>query len=308
MSRCTALVFAALLIMSLSVSGSARAAEPEPAKVTVRHEELMRAFHDGKGNILVVPDGSALRGRNYKVKRQLQKQVFFGSRKKLYRQRQRGFSRNGTRYQISVLDPRARQASHSFFVRDPAGRTYFQCQNRKVGLSPLSTAETRRLLKTAQFRDVYWNRQIHLVARDDTGRYFFADRLRYGLDERAGRTPWPRVPRGLRLWSGRRGKMKRIGLRDTVADSAGQILIAKQGRLKITLKNYRPIAAEWLQPVPKAKGRCAKCACPCAGKVHRQKLTMVDVLNRANSGGVLLVYKQLGPYLGVKLRRPCDVW
>lgn len=292
-----------IVVTLLGLVAPAHARQPEPKKVTLQHTEHLRVFHDGKGNYLVVPDGAAMM-KQRRLRKALGRQVFFGTRKKLYRQLRNGFSRNGDFYQYGVTDGRARTPQSSRFVHDPRRQTFFQCDGRKTGLSALSEAEARRLFKTAEFRDVYWRRVIHLVARDDLGRYYVIDRLPHG--KAVDHLHHPVLPRGVRLWIGPRGKMKRMRLRNTIADPAGQILITGKGRLKLTTKVHRTVAAEWQQPVAPAKGPCARCPCPCAGKVHVTKLTLIKAgFRRSNYA---MVYKQLGPYLGIKLRKPCDVW
>src|SRR5690606_2196147 len=89
-------------------------------------------------------------------------------------------------------------------------------------LKPLTVDEARALIARATFLPPLWRRQAHFLARDDDGIYFFVDRYR---EEYGGK--------GYRVFSGQKGAMKELAMKNVVSDSAGEIYATKSGDLKI---------------------------------------------------------------------------
>ena len=76
--------------------------------------------------------------------------------------------------------------------------------------------------------------------------------------------------------------MKRARMKNVVNDPSGQIFITNKGRLRLITGK----AATWL-----------------LGKRKKVKLTRVSLRTTATT---VMIYKQLGVYLGRPLHRPCD--
>ena len=128
--------------------------------------------------------------------------------------------------------------------------------------------------------DIFWNRIPHSLARDSDGRYYYVDRLA-GQDQSYGY-------RGFRVFVGMRGQMKRMKMKNVVSDPSGEIFITTKGKLKLILENKGNIKDSKVFWV--------------SGK-ETTELTKVDVgLIKTR----VMIYRQLGVYLGQPLHLPCD--
>jgi hypothetical protein len=238
-----------------------------PALVDVsKVRQHMRVFTDGEGNHLVVTSNPAAEV--------LQAFTFFGTAKQLYRQPAMAASSDGSKIGLSIYDPRITTFPGTRFETKGSSATC-RCGKRSVALQPLPAAQAQQLLSGAEFRDTFWRREPHLLARDPNGIYYYVDQLE---------------GRAQRVFAGPRGSMKLLRMKNLVADEAGELYITADGRLRLVLdKTSGPpsFRATWI--------RGAK----------RQELTVVDVAKPATR---LLIYNELGVYSGEKLQRPCDVW
>jgi hypothetical protein len=82
------------------------------------------------------------------------------------------------------------------------------------------------VFQRATFLPPLWQRQAHLLARDDDGTYWLVDRYR---EEFGGK--------GYRVFSGQKGTMKELSMTNVVSDSAGEIYKTKSGDLKIVTES-----------------------------------------------------------------------
>ena len=120
---------------------------------------------------------------------------------------------------------------------------------------------------------------VHLLARDDQGRYFYVDR---------GNTP--ETEKSFRLFVGPKGAMKLQKMTNAVADTEGEIFTTKSGSLRYVTDRKNPPV--WIQ----------------GGK--KTKLTVVPLEGTDANGEPVnnyqLIYNDLGVYLGERLGNPCD--
>lgn len=169
-------------------------------------------------------------------------------------------------------DPRVQarwQAGFGWDSTAPEGQKWsVQCHDRKTFLQELAAADKAKLLANAQFVTATWDRRAYALARDNTGIYWYVDR---GVGEKA---------KQFRVFMGPRGRLKPMPLVNVVSDSEGDIFATKQGTLRMVLGKSESL---W------AKGK------------QEQKLVQLPVADNR-----LLIYTDLGPYLGQRLGTPCD--
>jgi hypothetical protein len=91
-----------------------------------------------------------------------------------------------------------------------------------MGLTELSGDKARAVLDKAAFLTMAIVHVPHLLARDDSGVYYYVDRLAkiYG-------------GKGYRVFVGKKGAMKQMPLTDVASDSAGDVFSTKSGDLRL---------------------------------------------------------------------------
>jgi hypothetical protein len=162
-----------------------------------------------------------------------------------------------------------------FEVRD--GQGLLTCGQRTITLRPVRMVELARTLEKARFLAPRWRRIPLALARDDEGTYYFVDATRGADGSAATGTP------GHQLWVGRKGKLVRVELEDTLVDGGGQLFISPSGRLRLKPTGRDTVEAAWLTG---------------AGS---KALTWLEPSDHG-----LLIYGELGVYRGERLGTPCD--
>lgn len=260
-----------------------------PKKIDIsKFRDHLIVLHDKKGHYFVVPNllDKGVMGTRARVRSRVfnvRDAVFYGDGKRFYLQRSPNKGRNPPRFSIVFFDPRARQPRFSIFQYRPpeAGGASFSCDDRKTPLLELDGTQRTRILDKAAFHERYWRRRPHLLARDDDGVYFYVDRRDVSTAD--GVLMQAIDLKDFRFWAGKRGRMKRLKLNDVIVDPAGQVFITKQGKLRVESKKQRYL---W--------------------QVGAKHVALTHVPLTAYNGGLVLLYRQLGPYLGQRLGRPCD--
>ena len=151
-----------------------------------------------------------------------------------------------------------------------------RCGRRELHLLPVEDARAGKLRRRMKVARAPSPRVPFYFARDDDGVYYFIDRHadRYRTHD-------------LRLYVGRRGRMKRLKLIDVVRDAAGVLMVARGGvRLKVMRVKRQLAGSRWLVK----------------GKV--KELTNVPIERVSTTA---IIYDQLGVYLGKKGHTPCDL-
>jgi hypothetical protein len=273
--------------------------QPQRRVVPQKVRDLLQVFHDGKGHYFVA--GDQLKGLPTATRNLLTRNVYFGSKRQVYH-----LAAHGTYHHTS---PRA----YTYIVRDPrrgnsklhvgGDKVHYRCGATRTPLSRLSPAAAKRFLSKVTFRERFWSREPHLLARNDEGEYFFTDRA-LATTRSGGLRFRPTLAqlRGFRLWRGRRGRMKRLKLQDVVTDAAGQIFLTKKGALHVTMRKRK---------LRGARGRFARQYQITTLSWRNRRTNKRDKLTRVPLESAFtteLIHRHLGPYTGAKFGLPCDVW
>lgn len=194
--------------------------------------------------------------------------LFYGDGKTMYALRVFGGGADGTtgRIEFSFWSPRA--DGNASVGRSDKGEWQLQCGDETFALKKAPDAVAKKVLDTAAWKQPLWKRQAQLLARDDSGNYYYVDRLR---DDYGGKAH--------RIFAGPKGGMKELPMVNVVSDSVGEIYATKRGELRfVSDKN----SATWI------KG---------ASKTTLTKIPVED--------NIRLIYGELGVYEG-SLGTPCD--
>jgi hypothetical protein len=258
-----ALFSSAVLAMLLAQS------KPVPSDVSEFREQLV-LLTDEKGHYLAF-DGARPFGNH----------LFYSSDGKTFsRVRHESGGKNGDEsWNNSFWDPRVttRSGSPGFVTMRESGAVYeVWCAKKSTRLKALSAEEGKKLLGAATFIEPLWTREPEKLLRDDTGVYYLVDRFRSFED-------FDR--RDFRVFSGMKGAMKQLPLKNIVDDQQGLILATKDGNLRLVTGLEGKFEGKWVQ----------------GSKVT--PLVEVD-LARFETGQ--LIYLDLGPYSGQRLGTPCD--
>lgn len=199
---------------ALAGLASAAAADPAPKPVDVKAVKSQGVvLADAQGGIYVV-----FRGDDPKV--------FYGpNAKAVYEQVIIGSSSSGDGdWEFNTWAPRVAEGSHLGSIERKKDGSYEKsCRGKDdMGLTELSGDKARAVLDKAAFLTMAIVHVPHLLARDDSGVYYYVDRLAkiYG-------------GKGYRVFVGRKGAMKQMPLTDVASDSAGDVFSTKSGDLRL---------------------------------------------------------------------------
>lgn len=233
MRRHLALLPALLLVPALA---NAAPKKPDPPRVAAPPPEQRLAsekakpidikpaadkldvFKDEDGNYFVSPRPDSMTSDD------ASHWVFFGNGKTFWQQRIIGSGSEGPHLEWYVWSPRAKGMQAAALQIDPAS-SFIQCRARDDGkrkLVQLTADEAKTVLGRATFYPPLWERQTHMLLRDDDGVYYFVDELR---DELGGN--------GYRVFVGAKGALKELPLTNVATDSAGEVFATKSGSIKI---------------------------------------------------------------------------
>jgi hypothetical protein len=196
--------------------GATAAAEPKPKAVDIKAiRDKLLVLADNDGGVYVALPGSG--GR-----------LWYGTAKskKLYEQVVTGRSSDGTtgKWDIAVWAPRVPNLQPGTVGRDSDGGYFRYCGEdaTKVALTELTGDKAKAILDKSSFLSTAMIRRPHLLARDDSGVYYYVDVIR---NEYGGK--------GYRVFVGKKGAMKQRPLSDIATDSAGDVFATKTGDLRI---------------------------------------------------------------------------
>jgi hypothetical protein len=263
-----ALTFLVSLVASQPVQG--------PAKFDVAPlKAKLAAVTDGNGHYLV-----------YEKEQPYGQPLFYGDGKSFYRQRVQGGGASGTEsFSVSLIDQRVvglgSSSGASFDMKDSGGIFSVTCGKKETALKAVPKADLEKLLGGAQFFESLWTRRVERLLRDDTGTYYFVDRLRTEDDTDR---------RDFRLYVGQRGKMKQLPLKDVVDDTEGMIFSTKDGVLRLVAsrddgKTKKNAELKWV--------------------ANKKELPLLEVPTD-DFRNIRLIYRELGVYDGARLGSPCD--
>jgi hypothetical protein len=194
------------------------AAEPAPKPVDIKAlKPTATVLQDAQGGTYVVFRGEASR-------------LFYGpSSKALYEQVIFGGSSSGDAYDLSTWAPRLPGVRYGNFARKD-DKTYKKtCDGKDDALlTELTGDKATAILDKSAFLTQGIVRVPHLLARDDSGVYYYVDRLAktYG-------------GKGYRVFVGKKGAMKAKPLTDVASDSAGEVFSTKSGDLRLVRQSEK---------------------------------------------------------------------
>ncbi|MBA2542301.1 MAG: hypothetical protein H0V17_21850 [Deltaproteobacteria bacterium] len=210
----------AVVVVGIGVGGGRALAEPKPQKVDIKpfRDELL-VFADATGNTYVVkPHKVSSSGGTEDAPR-----IWFGpAGKPLYEQNGIGRSGNGAAWSYQTWAPRITGIRPAYFARAADGSFSKSCDADSVPLTQLTGDKAKAVLDKSTLMTEYLNRRAHMLARDDSGVYYYVDRLtkQHGS-------------KGFRVYVGKKGAMKQMALSDVASDTAGEVFSTKTGDLRL---------------------------------------------------------------------------
>jgi hypothetical protein len=187
-------------------------AEPKPTVVDIKpFRDHLLVFQDAAGGTYVVDNTS-------------DSKVFYGTGKQLYAQETSGRSTNGDMWSISTWAPRIPGIKPASIDRRNDGSFRKSCDGKDdAGLTQITGDKAKLILDKYQFMTEFLVHRAHMLARDDSGVYYYVDRLMkvYG-------------GKGFRVFVGKKGAMKELALTDVASDSAGEVFSTKTGDLRLS--------------------------------------------------------------------------
>jgi hypothetical protein len=196
---------------------STAAAEPAPRPVDVKAMKAQGVvLQDAQGGVYVV-----FRGDDAKV--------FYGPNSKaVYEQVIVGSSSDGEgRWEFNTWAPRKPGNGLGTLEHKKDGSFHKSCGDKDdTGLTELTGEKAHAVLDKTPFLSMGIVRVPHLLARDDSGVYYYVDRIAkvYG-------------GKGYRVFVGRKGALKQLPLVDVASDSAGEVFSTKSGDLRLVRNN-----------------------------------------------------------------------
>ncbi|MCG5053645.1 MAG: hypothetical protein KA712_11845 [Myxococcales bacterium] len=243
-------------------------AKPRPPKVESTTPSAPRVeLGEAKAKLTVLSDGQG----HYVVLMPFgsHDHTYYGDGKSFFALRVGSSSSVGTEaFDFTFWEPRVK-ARYQASVQFRDGAYSLQCGDRKTAFAPLPAAEADALLAAAAFFGPRWPYEAYALARDDRGTYYYVDHQRE-----------PEGNLAFRVYRGPRGKLKPLKMVNVVSDSEGEIFATRAGDLRLVLDKKE---TSWV-----------------AGQ-RSTKLVSLDLYEN-----VMLIYTDLGPYLGERLGTPCD--
>jgi len=200
---------------------------------------LATDIKDFKDKLLVLRDSA---GGTYVVLPRSDKfdyRAWYGTGKTLYEQVKSGSSADGDGWSMSIWAPRIAQLRPGSIERKKDGTYFKSCDGEDdFVLSEVTGDKAKAVLDKYAFVSPGLVRTPHLFARDDTGVYYFVDRL---TKLHGGKN--------YRVFVGRKGGMKQLALTDMASDSGGQVFSTKTGDLRLvnTIENSSKISSVWVK-------------------------------------------------------------
>ncbi len=192
----------------------AQTKDPKPVTTDIK---------DFKDQLLVLRDAN---GGTYVVLRKAEEsnyRVWYGTGKTLNEQVRRGSSTDSDSWAIQVWAPRIGDVRAGSVARKEDGTFFKSCDGKDdFVLTELAGDKAKAVLDRYAFVSPGLVRRPHLFARDDSGVYYYVDKLSaiHG-------------GKNYRVFVGRKGAMKQLALTDIASDSAGQVFSTKTGDLRL---------------------------------------------------------------------------
>ena len=193
------------------VIASTAFAEPKPKAVDIKpfRDQLIVLQDADGGTYVVLATGDEPR-------------VWYGLPKKpLYAQLTGGRSKDGANWDVSVFAPRVPKFQPGSIQFKDGNYIRWCGDSSQVALTQLTSDRAKTVLDKSSIMSTAFTRKPYLLARDDSGVYYYVDMIR---DEYGGN--------GYRVLVGKKGAMKAKPLTDIATDSAGDVFATKTGDLR----------------------------------------------------------------------------
>jgi hypothetical protein len=245
-----------LVALLLPLSATADTTSPDDI-IPMPKSDKIKVLSDGKSHYVVIePFGDLFEG------------FFYGDGKDFWQQRVFGGGSSGNESFDKVYwEPRSHRGHASIDFRN--NKYSIDCDARETELKPLEAAEANKILGVAKLHKPKWKRQAYALARDNTGKYYYVDRMRE-----------PEGNKMFRLFVGPKGGLKMQKMTNVVSDSAGDIFATKTGELRLVLNKGESL---WQQ--------------------NKKETKLISLPLDENH---VLIYSELGIYTGERLGTPCD--
>jgi hypothetical protein len=246
-----------LLAVLLPLTATADTTSPDDVVPTPKSDKI-KVLSDGKSHYIVIEPFAADAFEGF----------FYGDGKEFWQQRVIGGGSSGTEsFDKAYWEPRGSGYHASLSFRND--KYTVDCDKRTTELTPLAADAAAKILGAAKFHKPRWKRQAYALARDNTGRYYYVDRMRE-----------PEGNKIFRLFVGPKGALKMQKMTNVVSDSAGDIFATKTGELRLVLNKGESL---WQQ--------------------QKKETKLISLPIDENHA---LIYAELGVYAGEKLGTPCD--
>jgi hypothetical protein len=199
-----------LLVMALAPT--AVAGDPKPTVVDIKpFRAKLVVLEDAVGGVYVVlPAGSDTR-------------VWYGAGKTLYEQLSEGrYSANGASWIANFWAPRIPNIQPASIQLKDDGTYHKWCgSDSDTPLKAATADRVKMLLDRSSIMSPIATRIAYMLARDDSGIYYYVDKIR---DKLGGQ--------GYRVFVGKKGAMKPLPLSDLATDLAGDVFATKTGEVR----------------------------------------------------------------------------
>jgi len=204
-----------MAVSSVALGQAPKDADPKPTPVDIKAiKDKLQVFQDKAGGTYVVYDDPD-EASKYRA--------FYGTGKELYEQITVGRSRDGDAWTISTWAPRLAEVRPAGIMKKKDGSFMKWCDGKDDAvLTQLGGEKAKAVIDKYSFLSPALVRRAHLFARDDSGIYYYIDRL----DGAHG-------GKGYRVFVGKKGAMKQLALTDVATDTGGQVFSTKTGDLRL---------------------------------------------------------------------------
>jgi hypothetical protein len=157
--------------------------------------------------------------------------------KELYEQDLSGHSRSGDKkWAEHAWAPRIPHIRPATLEYDDGVYSKMCGEPPRETLTQLTGDKANAVLDKYTFWTEFMVRRAVRLARDDTGRYYYVDRL----TTRNGGGNY-------RVFVGKKGAMKQLPLTDVAVDTAGEVFATKTGDLRLVTTNSREFTVAWIR-------------------------------------------------------------
>ena len=243
----------AIPLFVASAAGLASAGDPKPTPVDLKpfRDKLVVLEDGGGGVVLVLPGPDARVWFATSAKAPFYEQIVGG----------RSSDAGAGTWIYSTYAPRVSELRPGSVQRRDDGTFRKWCGNTDSALTLVTADRAKPILDKAQVLTSAIIRTPHLLARDETGTYYYIDKIREALGGA-----------GYRVFVGKKGDMKPLPLTDVAIDQAGDVFATKTGEVRLVHDEAKPTAV-WV------KGE------------KRTSLTIIDTDTASR-----LIFKDLGVY------------